>query len=178
MAKKKSSSGKGFDPKNFLLFHAEKLIFALVLGVAVFLVYLGVSTERYSASQTPEKLKQDAESVQREVTQTDHFTEMAEKEPTRVAKTSFTPDVIAVREPVEATDWKLGLVPVNEGQKKKRTDPTLLAPIKARATYYSGAYADLRPADPVAKFEDYVPPEPRRERPKNGQGGSGFPGGG
>jgi hypothetical protein len=177
MAKKKSSSGKGFDPKNFLLFHAEKLIFAMVLGMAAFLVYLGVSTERFSANQTPEKLKQDAESVQRDVTQKDHFAAMAESEPTRVAKTSFTPDVIAVREPVQATDWKLGLVPVNEGQKKKRTDPTLLAPIKARATYFAGAYADMRPADPAARFEDYVPPEPRRERPRNGQGAGGLPGG-
>ncbi len=96
----------------------------MVLGVAAFLVYLGVSTERYSASQTPEKLKQDAETVQREVTQKDHFPQMAESEPTRVAKTSFTPDVIAIREPVQATDWKLGLVPAMRG--RRRSEPIQL----------------------------------------------------
>jgi hypothetical protein len=174
MAKKKKSSGKGFNPKQFLLFHSEKIIFGMIVALSCALVYFGVSVERYQSSKTPEKLKKDAEASIQEAKTKDHWPALMEAEPNRVEQTNFTLSVEKGREKAQWT-FHEGLVPYKDGPKMKRKDPELLPPIKPRAVYYSGAFAELRHSDQLNVLEDAKVPE--QKKPPKGSGGPGGPGG-
>jgi hypothetical protein len=59
-------SGKAFDPKEFMLLHVEKFLFALIALIAVGLIYLGATKEGFESKKDPKTLSnQSAETIRR-----------------------------------------------------------------------------------------------------------------
>ena len=60
-AKSKSKSKGNFDAKEFMLYHAEKFVFALIALLSAGLVYLGFSTKGFDANKQPSTLSATSE---------------------------------------------------------------------------------------------------------------------
>ncbi|AMV35525.1 hypothetical protein VN12_25765 [Pirellula sp. SH-Sr6A] len=181
MAKKKKSSnaGKGFNAKEFLLFHAEKIVFALIAALSLTLVFLGFSGQKFSASKSPEDLKKKAESTLASAISQDHWEQIKEAEPERVTNVSYARIASETRGEVQAGNYVSRIWKEPPGMAARRGDPELKAPIKLQGQFFSAPIPGRRPSDPFESLQDAKKPEekqpPRRGRgnPGMGQGGYG-----
>ncbi len=179
MAKKKkaSSGGKGFSAKEFLIYHTEKIIFAVIATLSLLLVYFGFSSEKFPSSKKPEDLKKQAESTIATAVNTDHWEQMQEAEPERTTKVKYEIVAKETRGYVDPRNFSDAIYPNPDKQKTKRGDPEIVAPTKIVAKYFSGAIATLSAKDPFETLQDAKREEPKK--PKNpGMGMGGYPGSG
>jgi hypothetical protein len=159
--------------KGFFALHAEKLVFGLVILLVVFFVYSSATQEGISLSETPEKLKNEAQTARGHITD-DHW-EVLEQDRVKMVgdypvrareiRTAIQYDQYAPDRPLLARD------PTPSEQ--PRRDPELFAPIKveAKGGVYSLAWRLDEPNDPFAEDSDALAqpketpkPKKRRER--------------
>ena len=182
MAKKKKSSnaGKGFSAKEFLLFHAEKIVFALIAILSLTLVFLGFSGQKFSASKSPEDLKKKAESTLASAISQDHWEQIQEAEPERVNNVSYARIASETRGEVQAGNYVSRIWKEPPGKAARRGDPELKAPIKLQGQFFSAPIPGRRPSDPFETLQDAKKPEekqpPRRGRGNQGMGPGGYGG--
>ena len=175
MSKKKkgSNSQSSFSFKNFLVMHVEKVVFGFIALIASIVMYVGFSAKPYSSAKTPEKLKEQATQVSRDL-KVDHWTAMKDEEGRKVdpvftiaagdSRKKIDP-IPYIADPTGSSKIRLGA---------KRGDPAILAPEHLEAKYYLGPIATWAPkVDPLAILEDAKKVEVKQ--PKNA---SGFPGSG
>ncbi len=163
--------------KGFFALHAEKLIFGVVILLVVFFVYSSATQEGISLSETPEKLKDEAQSARGHIT-ADHWAEMEEERIKKVGDYPTRAKEIrtAIRDDQYAPDRPLLERDVTPSE-KPRSDPELFAPIKveAKGGVYSLAWLLDEPKDPFANDKDAVaepkeaakPKKPKRDRRSN-----------
>ncbi len=160
--------------KGCFALHVEKLVFGVVILLVVFFVYSSATQEGISLSETPEKLKNEAESARNHIT-SDHW---AALEQDRVKMVGDYPDrALEIRTAIQynqyAPDRPLLARDTNPSEQPRR-DPELLAPIRveAKGGVYSLAWRLDKPDDPFADDMDALaepkeaakPKRPRRER--------------
>lgn len=179
----KSSTGKAFNPQEFLIFHGEKIVFVLIAVVAVGLMYLGLTATPYPKEKTPQVLADKSRQVLTQVKE-DHWPAIIAAEPARKVAPNFTSDAIKSRNPIDPTPYSKNVL---DGSAKdpgaRRGDPKILPPIKLEAKYFSGALTI--PSDSGAKNTDYLSKLPDAKEPEskpkppptNTRGGPGGPGG-
>lgn len=158
--------------KEFLFRHVEKFIFAMLMLIAVFLIYQGFLKPDILAKHQPDKMQQSATQVKTSIDD-DHWESI--KEP-RLP----TLDVVArTNETIKPVDPSPYVLPVPWEAKSidlsiKRTDPKIPVPIDLQvrgvvaslAIKSAGDYAlkALEPADAVEKVKEKPKPKPRRSR--------------
>ena len=173
MSKKKkgSNSQSSFSFKNFLVMHVEKVVFGFIALIASIVMYVGFSAKPYSSAKTPEKLKEQATQVSRDL-KVDHWAAMKDEEGRKVDPvfTMAAGDSRKKIDPIPYIADPTGSSKIRLGA--KRGDPALLAPEQLEAKYYLGPIATWAPKiDPLAILEDAKKIEVKP--PKNT---SGFPG--
>ncbi len=170
--KKSSSSQSGFSFKNFLVMHAEKLVFAFVALLSSIVMFMGFGAKPYPAAKSPEKLAEEATQVSRSIKE-DHWSAMKDEEGRKV-------DPIYVKaseesrkriDPIPYMADPTGSGMVKRGT--KRGDPAILAPEQLEVKYYLGpiAYLSAPKTDPLDKLDDA-----KKEVPKVKNNQQGFPG--
>ena len=170
--KKSSNSQSSFSFKNFFVMHVEKVVFGFIALIASIVMYIGFSAKPYSTSKSPEKLKEQATQVSRDL-KLDHWPAMKDEKGRKVDPV-FTIAAGDSRKKIDPIPYIADLT----GSSKirlgaKRGDPAILAPEQLEAKYYLGPVARWAPkVDPLAKLEDAKKVEVKL--PKNAPG---FPGG-
>lgn len=154
--------------KGFFVRHVEKMIFGVVILLVVFFVYSSATQEGISLSETPEKLKSEAQLARGHVTENS----WSELEPERVKKVGNYPArAEEIRTPIRddqyAPDRPLlerPLIPPDQ----KRRDPELFPPTKVEASggVYSVAWRLTKPDDPYANDKDAVAAPVEAPKPK------------
>lgn len=152
--------------------HVEKVVFGFIALIASIVMYVGFSAKPYSTSKSPEKLKEQATQVSRDL-KLDHWPAMKDEEGRKVdpvftiaagdSRKKIDP-IPYIADPTGSSRIRLGA---------KRGDPAILAPQHLEAKYYLGPIAWwAAKEDPLAKLEDAkkVEVKPPRNAP-------GFPGG-
>lgn len=179
----KSSTGKAFNPQEFLIFHGEKIAFALIAVVAIGLMYLGLTATPYPKEKTPQVLADKSRQVLTQVKE-DHWPAIIAAEPARKVAPNFTSDAVKSRNPIDPTPYSKNVL---DGSAKdpgaRRGDPKILPPIKLEAKYFAGALTI--PSDNGAKNTEYLsklpdakePESKPKPPPSNSRGGPGGPGG-
>ncbi len=157
--------------KGFIVRHAEKVIFGVVLLLVAFFVYSSATQEGITLSETPEKLKSEAQAARSHIT-ADHWRDLA---PERVNKVEDYPArAEEIRTPIRDTDYAPDrplldqpLTPPNQ----KRRDPEVFQPIKveAKGGVYAVAWRLKQPDDAYASDKDAVlkpkeQPKPKRKK--------------
>ena len=181
MAKKKASSGssKSFNPKEFMLLHLEKILFAVIVCLSFGLIGMGFSAKPYSAAKTPEVLGKDATQASVKLKE-NHWEEYSKALPP--VKKDFPKAVEQGRKKITANP--IYIYPPSEVSSSRRGDPKLLAPTKLVASYYYGPLALAIPADKVKKedkvfnLEDAKKQEERARPNRTGGGNRGMGSGG
>ncbi|XZE35274.1 hypothetical protein SH501x_000763 [Pirellulaceae bacterium SH501] len=179
MAKKKKSSnaGKGFSAKEFLLFHAEKIVFALIAAISLTLVFLGFSGQKFASNKSPDDLKKKAESTLASAISQGHWEQILEAEPERTVNVSFARIASETRGEVQAGNYLSRIWKEPPGMAARRGDPELIAPIKLQGQYFVGTIPGRAPRDQIDElFQDAKKPEVRQP-PRRGRGNQGGPGG-
>ena len=161
--------------KGFLLQHAEKFVFALVLGLSGYLVYVGTQKPNYLAKQQPDKLQDLARQVKSDI-DLDHNPAIIDPR-----KEALDFDITSETErrdtpvPVDPYEPEKYWEDLDVSTVIRRSDPVLSAPVDvlvhsvtaivAGKSKTQGAYAlaDLEPADKVEKVEKKTRPK-RRSR--------------
>ena len=170
--KKSSNSQSGFSFKNFLVMHAEKLVFAFVALLSSIVMFMGFGAKPYPSAKSPEKLAEEATQVSRSIKE-DHWSAMKDEEGRKV-------DPIYVKASEESRK-RIDPIPymadpTGSGMVKlgtKRGDPAILAPEQLEVKYYLGPIASLSgpKTDPLDKLDDA-----KREVPKVKNNQQGLPG--
>ncbi len=149
---------------DFLFRHVEKFIFAVLVLLAVFLVYRGFQMPDYLAVQQPERMQKGAEDVRKEIDD-DHWQEIA---PPRLE----TIDVVArTNESIRPVNPQVyRLIPWEAkslDMSIKREDPVIAAPIDLRVTPVLAniAYKSANPEYPLTELENAEPVERAPEQP-------------
>lgn len=175
MAKKKknASAGGGFNFKEFLLFHVEKIIFALIALLSLSLVYLGITGQKFSTTQNPADLKKKADAAASDIVSVDRWDKILETEPDRTVAISYSKIARETRGEVDVNMYASNIWQQKSSESSRRGDPVLRAPVKLQGYYYSGAIATYGAKDALEDFEDAKrseekAPTPRRNR--NNQG--------
>jgi hypothetical protein len=159
--------------KDFAVYNFEKLIVAIVILMAGFLVYVGMGKEDIMQSEDPDALAESATQVRRQIDE-DHSDQIIpEREPTFDIATKQEEFNDPINYQLYATQaWDPSIEEKNE---TRRSDPTLVEPVDVQATgviatlaYRSsdGLYpiADLEPADEVEVVEQQPSPADRRRQ--------------
>jgi hypothetical protein len=160
--------------KGFFVRHVEKMIFGVVILLVVFFVYSSAKQEGISLSETPEKLKSEAQLARGHVTENS----WRALEPERVKKVGNYPArAEEIRTPIRDDQYApdrplLQRDPIPPHQ--KRRDPELFPPTKVEASggVFSVAWRLTKPDDPYASDKDAVaapveapkPKKPKRDR--------------
>ncbi len=175
------SSVAGDGAKGFFLAHTEKIVIALVVAVAAFLIYDGTKTKTYPKEKQPEKLLSEANQVKNQVVNDNHWEAIA---PTRkLSDNSFEQQVVTASQPMNPTlypldTWSGGI----KGAGGKRGDPEIFAALELQGATIYGAMAVLEDdfADPLKSLKNAAPLSKTRKKPEGGnsKGSSGYPGGG
>jgi len=158
--------------KEFLFRNVEKFIFGLLVLVALFLIYQGVTKPDILAKHQPEKMQQSATQVKGSIDTAGRWDMIKETRITDVNIVARTNETI---KPVDPTPYVL---PVPWESKSvdlslKRGDPKIPVPIELQVTGVvaslaiksAGVYAlkTLEQADPIVKVEK-PKPKPKRNR--------------
>jgi hypothetical protein len=179
-------SGKAFDPKEFMLLHVEKFLFALIALIAVGLIYLGATKEGFESNKDPEKLsKQSSETIRR--IGEDHW-EAIKNEDDRVKGIT---DVVGgyAGKTFDSTKPMLpvaiGIDPGDPNRvRERRIDPDIFPAKNLEAKYFYGPIVDsssnaqrVAIAEALNKLPDAKVKE-EKEKKDPSRGGRGLPPGG
>ena len=153
--KKSSNSQSGFGFKNFLVMHAEKLVFAFIAVLSSIVMFIGFGAKPYPSAKSPEKLQEEATQVSRSIKE-DHWAAMKDEEGRKVDPI-YEKAQKESRRPIDPIPYVAD--PTGSGMVKrgtKRGDPAILAPEQLEAKYYFGPIAYLSPpkTDPLDKLDD------------------------
>lgn len=153
--------------KGFVLQHAEKLVFGVVLLLVAVFIYSSATQEGISMSETPEKLKNEATLARGHVTD-DHWSDLA---PTRVSKVEDFPGrAELIRTPIRDTEYapEMPLDKPAMPSAQKRSDPEMLAPtnVEAKAGVYAVAWRLRQPEDAYADDKNAVRKAVEAPKPK------------
>lgn len=177
MAKKKSSSGssKGFNFKEAMLLHLEKVLFVVIACLALGLIAMGFSVKPYASQKTPEVLGKDATQASIKLKE-NHWEEYSKALPE--IKKDFPNAVELGRKKISSAP--IYIYPPSELSTNRRGDPVILAPTDLRVNYYFGPLAlgiaadKVKTTDRVFMLEDAKKPEERvRREPRSGRGTGG-----
>lgn len=182
MAKKKknANAGSGFNLKEFLLYHVEKIIFAFIALLSLALVYLGVTGQKFSANQNPGDLKSKADKAATEVGASDRWEAIVQAEPERMVTVNYSKIAADTRGRVDMSKYASNIWQQKSIEASKRGDPVLVPPTRLRAVFFSGPIATAEGGDITDQFEDAKKPEEKAPTPRRGRNqgmGSGMAGG-
>jgi hypothetical protein len=161
--------------KEFFVFHFEKMILVVVIGVSGFLIYKGMQLPDFTKTQQPERLSQQATQVKSDIDENHNDAIIPPRNPTfdilQQTKKLYTA--------VEPSAYKLPRTWEGKDQRSvvRRQDPTLLPPralittpvvtcIAVRgSTTDAAAYplASLEDAEPLERVEA---PKPKQPKPR------------
>ncbi len=160
-----------------MLFHAEKIVFALIAAISLTLVFLGFSGQKFSSSKSPDDLKKKAESTLASAISQSHWDQILEAEPERTVNVSFARIASETRGEVQAGNYLSRIWKEPPGMAARRGDPELIAPIKLQGQYIVGAIPSRAPRDHIDElFQDAKKPE-EKQPPRRGRGNQMAPGG-
>jgi hypothetical protein len=176
----KAKSTRAFDPKEFLLLHAEKFVFALIALASLGLVYLGATTKSFDSKREPTKLSSDAGQVLTQIRE-NHWDAIKNEE----ARVKGIIDVSYTEKSIESTksvptDLYHPEIP-RPGSRVTgyRSDPSVLAPMDLVGGYYFGPIVVGNANASLVEFLDKLPDakvkEEKKEKEKDNKGGRGGP---
>ncbi len=165
--------------KQFFVLHVEKMILAVVVVVALLLVYQGLQLEDFRTKVEPEKLESDATQVRRQIDEDHTDAIIPEREPTfdivkRTNAAQRRVDYVGYKLP---NTWKVESI----DSTIRRDDPNLLPPRELVVRSFSGtiavrsqtpeySLASLEAAEKPEKVEKKKPKPRERRRARGGEG--------
>jgi len=195
-SKNKSKAKGSFDAKEFMLFHAEKFVFALIALLSAGLVYLGFSTKGFDSNKEPKTLADKSQQVLSQIRE-NHWDAIKDEE----ARVKGITDVSYTEKSVESTkiipkDLYRPEIPLPGSRiTGYRADPEILPAKSLIASYFYGPIVVGNANQQLIDFLEKLPdakgkeePKRREDRPRGGgampggkegeSGPPGFPGGG
>jgi len=139
----KKSSREPFNAKQFLLDHCEKMVLALFVGAAGWLVYQGFTGNAFeSATKTPESLKEQSVGTRSKIVGENHWTNIVQAEPGRLVTARFATKSETSRKPTAADPYWIGRLDNKDLQKGgKRGDPEIVSPFDIEVRSFFGVIA-------------------------------------
>ncbi|MDZ4851423.1 MAG: hypothetical protein SGI77_19205 [Pirellulaceae bacterium] len=156
-AKPKKSSRASLPLKQWALNHGEKVGMGIFLLLTGYLVYNGLSTQRYDSTKTPEGMASKTSEAQNKIENEDHSKIVLAD---RLVKTDFVKQVDDARKDMDPSPYVIVNIPVKPVRVsgEKRGDPELVAPVELQGHFFSGAIAIVSPTPAPADALLNAPP--------------------